>query len=375
MLEAGIRGLGAVSVGSGVVFNSIVEGLATVSPSPRRPAMLLVVPVLALLAVLAVLTRDMVRESAGNALITTSTNPPSPGVRLIDGSAPAGSAPGPTADPGAAGQPAGAPPLLDLGQLGGVQAFSAPAGVKADSHVLFVLSGPRRLARRVDSAPYRFVVDTRALPNGRYRLTTSLVGSGGTRTVARGSLRLLNPPTSASTSPAPSRAGDTAAGGTGTGGTGTGGTGAGGTTAPSASPGPGGVGATASPADFAHQVLDLTNAERAKAGCGALAWNPLLGAVAQGHSADMAAHGYFSHNSQDGHSPFERMKDAGYAFRVAGENIAAGQRTPADVVTGWMNSQGHRANILNCSFTELGVGYATGGSYGTYWTQDFGTAM
>lgn len=65
------------------------------------------------------------------------------------------------------------------------------------------------------------------------------------------------------------------------------------------------------------------------------------------------------------------MKKSGITYRTAGENIAAGQRTPKDVVTAWMNSDGHRKNILSSSFTEIGVGYAKGGAYGHYWTQMF----
>jgi uncharacterized protein YkwD len=123
------------------------------------------------------------------------------------------------------------------------------------------------------------------------------------------------------------------------------------------------------------RVVTLTNAERAKAGCGPLAVDATLTAVAQAHSADMAAHNYFDHNSQDGRSPFDRITAAGYRFSTAAENIAAGQRTPQAVMTGWMNSPGHKANILNCALHEIGVGYATSSSstYGVYWTQDFGT--
>ena len=123
------------------------------------------------------------------------------------------------------------------------------------------------------------------------------------------------------------------------------------------------------------QVVTLTNAERAKAGCGPLAVNATLTAVAQAHSQDMATNNYFDHNSQDGRTPFDRMTAAGYRYSTAAENIAAGQRTAQDVMTGWMNSPGHRANILNCALKEIGVGYATGSSsqYGVYWTQDFGT--
>jgi uncharacterized protein YkwD len=124
---------------------------------------------------------------------------------------------------------------------------------------------------------------------------------------------------------------------------------------------------------FTDQVVVLTNAQRASAGCPALSVNGTLTSVAQAHSQDMATRGFFDHNSPDGRSPFDRMTAAGYQFRSAAENIAAGQRSPQDVVTAWMNSSGHRANILNCGLTEIGVGYATGGSFGTYWTQDFGT--
>jgi uncharacterized protein YkwD len=122
-------------------------------------------------------------------------------------------------------------------------------------------------------------------------------------------------------------------------------------------------------------VVTLTNAERAKAGCGPLTVDATLTAVAQAHSQDMATHNYFDHNSQDGRSPFDRMTAAGYRYSTAAENIAAGQRTAQDVMTGWMNSPGHRANILNCALKEIGVGYATASSsqYGVYWTQDFGT--
>ncbi|WP_322759156.1 CAP domain-containing protein [Frankia sp. Cr2] len=126
-------------------------------------------------------------------------------------------------------------------------------------------------------------------------------------------------------------------------------------------------------ANPASQVVALTNAERAKAGCAPLTVDSRLTAAAQAHSDDMATHNYFSHTSQDGRTPFQRMAAAGYQFSIAAENIAAGQRTPTDVMTGWMNSTGHRENILNCSLKQIGVGYGTGGNYGVYWTQDFGT--
>ena len=135
--------------------------------------------------------------------------------------------------------------------------------------------------------------------------------------------------------------------------------------------------ATATQSDFAAQVVALTNKERATAGCSALTVNATLTSVALAHSVDMAKNNYFAHDSQNGDSPFDRMEAAGYQFSTAAENIAAGYPTPDDVVTGWMNSAGHRANILNCSLTQIGVGYATSttSDFGTYWTQDFGTPM
>ncbi|MFI1192570.1 CAP domain-containing protein [Micromonospora sp. NPDC020750] len=121
----------------------------------------------------------------------------------------------------------------------------------------------------------------------------------------------------------------------------------------------------------ARQVVDLVNAERAKAGCGALKINSKLTAAAQAHSQDQADHRKMSHDGSDGSSVGKRLDRVGYAWRAYGENVAWNQQTPAAVMNAWMNSSGHRANILNCSFTEIGVGVAT--SNGPYWTQDFGT--
>ncbi|MFJ6671512.1 CAP domain-containing protein [Actinosynnema sp. NPDC091369] len=119
------------------------------------------------------------------------------------------------------------------------------------------------------------------------------------------------------------------------------------------------------------KVVELTNAERAANGCPALTADDRLAAAARAHSADMAANNYFDHVSQDGRSFVDRVKAAGYPSPGA-ENIAAGQRTAEAVVKGWMDSPGHRANILNCKLKALGVGMARGGSYGIYWTQNFG---
>jgi len=131
---------------------------------------------------------------------------------------------------------------------------------------------------------------------------------------------------------------------------------------------------TPSASSDADQVLALVNTERAKEGCAPVTGNDQLTTAAQRHSEDMAAHDYFSHTSQDGSDPGERITAAGYRWSTYGENIAKGQRTPADVMNSWMNSPGHRANILNCSFRELGVGIRDSPG-GIVWTQDFGAAM
>ena len=124
--------------------------------------------------------------------------------------------------------------------------------------------------------------------------------------------------------------------------------------------------------EYELQVLELVNAERAKHGLKPLSWDNALANVARAHSQDMANRGFFSHNNPDGKTPFNRIQAAGISYRSAGENIAAGQKTPQEVVNAWMNSEGHRANILNNNYTKLGVGYVSSSSgYKTYWTQNF----
>ncbi|MFC0005846.1 CAP domain-containing protein [Micromonospora siamensis] len=120
-----------------------------------------------------------------------------------------------------------------------------------------------------------------------------------------------------------------------------------------------------------QQVVDLVNQERAKAGCKALSVDSKLNLAAQRHSQDQADHQNMSHDGSDGSDAGDRLDRAGYAWRSYGENVAWNQQTPAAVMDAWMNSPGHRANILNCSFTEIGVGVAR--SNGPYWTQDFAT--
>lgn len=116
------------------------------------------------------------------------------------------------------------------------------------------------------------------------------------------------------------------------------------------------------------RVVDLVNAARAQAGCGALTVDDRLAAAAKGHSDDMAAQGYFSHTSLDGRSFADRVRAAGYP-NPGGENIAQGQRSAEAVHEAWMNSQGHRENILNCGFTTIGVGLHAAS---WTWTQNFG---
>ncbi len=148
---------------------------------------------------------------------------------------------------------------------------------------------------------------------------------------------------------------------------------------PSVRAGEGNDGGGGGSGDLAEQVVQLVNAHRANAGCPPLAIDPRLVAAAQGHSEDMAVNDFFSHTGSDGSRPWDRMEAEGYNWSRAAENIAAGYPTPEDVVAAWMNSTGHRNNILNCALVDTGVGYVhladdTGNvNYHHYWTQDFGT--
>ncbi|WP_414625148.1 CAP domain-containing protein [Calothrix sp. CCY 0018] len=121
-----------------------------------------------------------------------------------------------------------------------------------------------------------------------------------------------------------------------------------------------------------QEVVNLVNNERRKAGLSPLRIHSRLNASAQAHSNDMARNNFMSHTGSDGSSMGDRIKRYGYNFRRAAENVAAGQSSPQDVMRSWMNSPGHRKNILNGNFRDIGVGYARGGRYGTYWTQNFG---
>jgi uncharacterized protein YkwD len=134
--------------------------------------------------------------------------------------------------------------------------------------------------------------------------------------------------------------------------------------ASAASSAPSSSGATA-------RVVALVNSARGKAGCSALTVNAKLTKAAQSHSDDMSDNESMSHTGSDGSSPGDRITRAGYDWRTYGENVAYGYPTPESVMAGWMSSPGHKANILNCAFKEIGVGLAQDGYY---WTQDFGTA-
>ncbi|MEU0967110.1 CAP domain-containing protein [Streptomyces sp. NPDC005917] len=140
----------------------------------------------------------------------------------------------------------------------------------------------------------------------------------------------------------------------------------------SAAPTPASTPKTTAPASGAvARIVQLVNAERSQVGCSPVTLNSTLTKTAQAHSADMAAHQNMSHTGSDGSSPGSRITSSGYSWSTYGENVAYGYATPDQVMAGWMSSAGHRANILNCAFKEIGVGLAQPDNY---WTQDFGTA-
>lgn len=145
------------------------------------------------------------------------------------------------------------------------------------------------------------------------------------------------------------------------------------TTAPSAPAGSGttgsgstSAGTTVQQSDFAAQVVNLVNQERAKAGLSALKTDAKLTTVADAKAKDMYSNNYFDHNSPTYGSPFDMMKQFGVTYSYAGENIAKGQRSPTEVMNAWMNSAGHKANILGASYKSIGVAY-----YNGEWVQEF----
>lgn len=120
-----------------------------------------------------------------------------------------------------------------------------------------------------------------------------------------------------------------------------------------------------------NEVIKLVNAERAKVGLAPLKTNWELSRVARYKSQDMINKGYFDHMSPTYGSPFNMMENFGIKFSAAGENIAMGQQTPQAVMNAWMNSSGHRSNILSRTYTHIGVGLAKNSRGTCYWTQEF----
>ena len=128
-------------------------------------------------------------------------------------------------------------------------------------------------------------------------------------------------------------------------------------------------------ADFDQQMLDLVNQERAKSGASPLKLNEKLDKAADEHTQDQANSNKMSHSGSNGSKFGDRLKNDGYLFSFAAENVAAGQTDPIQVMKSWMNSPGHRENILNPKLAEIGVGSATSKDGKLFWTQDFGTPM
>ena len=122
---------------------------------------------------------------------------------------------------------------------------------------------------------------------------------------------------------------------------------------------------------YQKEVVDLVNIERAKAGLNPLTLDSSISNVATKKSQDMIDNNYFSHNSPTYGSPFDMLKKFGISYKTAGENIAMGQKTPKEVVNAWMNSEGHRKNIMNQNFSKIGVGVAQKSGGSIYWTQIF----
>ncbi|WP_348772270.1 CAP domain-containing protein [Streptomyces sp. RPA4-5] len=126
---------------------------------------------------------------------------------------------------------------------------------------------------------------------------------------------------------------------------------------------------SATPPDLEEQATALINQRRAQAGCGPLRIDPRLHTAAQRHSADMAARQYYEHQAPDGTGPDDRITATGYRWSSWGENLDRGPRTAAGAVNDWMGDRMHRDNLLNCAYTEVGIGVVQGAG-GPWWTQD-----
>lgn len=122
---------------------------------------------------------------------------------------------------------------------------------------------------------------------------------------------------------------------------------------------------------MAQEVLELVNQERAAQGLAALQWHEGAAEVAYAHSVDMDVRDFFDHTNPDDELPWDRLAAAGITYRTAGENIAWGYRSPDGVMAAWMDSDGHRANILRTSFTHIGIGVHAPQGGSVWWTQVF----
>jgi uncharacterized YkwD family protein len=222
-------------------------------------------------------------------------------------------------------------------------AISIPAGVGAASAASYSYNGSTGNSTTINNLAAQYGIDLNALlqqyMQGNYPVAPQHVGTGHTH-VAPAKPKQSKP--------------SQGSGNVGTGSTGSTGSGMNtGTVAPASA--------------FATQVVTLVNQERSKAGLSPLkSNNATLTRMALDKAKDMYSKGYFDHNSPTYGSPFDMMKQYGISFSYAGENIAKGQPTPQQVMTDWMNSAGHRANILNTNYTTIGVAY-----YNGEWVQEF----
>ncbi len=126
--------------------------------------------------------------------------------------------------------------------------------------------------------------------------------------------------------------------------------------------------------EWQHEIVHLVNLERQARGLGPVRSNALLAWIADQYACEMIEYDFFAHvNPYTGEGPGGRASKVGYAYSTLGENLAAGQATPQEVMDDWMNStEGHRENILHSAWEEIGVGVRLGGTYGIYWVQEFG---
>jgi uncharacterized protein YkwD len=325
-------------------------------PDARSRRVLLIVVPVVLLAIVGVLL--------GRSLL---------GSRDTASAASALTAQAPAAEPEATETTAAVVENVDLGVRKGQITLTGPTDVADDAHVVFVLIGSKELRRTDLTSPYSVKIDSTELPNGKYTIEIQVVDGNGDSTVATtGTVEIKNPkpkPTK-TVAPTPSP--------TPTPNKNNGGSGSGGSSGGNNDNNDDDNNQAAVDTSAAGQILALVNTERAKKNnCRPLTLNSKLNKAAQAHTVDMATHNFFDHNSRDGRSPFDRITAAGYRFSSAAENIAAGSSTAAATMNQWMNSPGHKANILNCGFKELGVGHAKGvnADFSDYWTQDFGTRL